>query len=96
MACTNNIPEQLAAKLKTTSLAIMRSWKDRFEEHAVPLCSFEIDPDFEPENLVRDWYSLCDLLKQISPELYKVDEHWLQLLVAKEEPAPHRREGSFQ
>ena len=96
MACTNNIPEQLAVKLNKTRADIMNSWYDLFEAHNVAHCEFELDPAFELDNLVRDWYGLCETVKKIAPTLYDLHKEWLQQLVAKEEPPQQPRKSKHQ
>ena len=91
VACTNNIPEQVAAKHGTTSEDLMAIWTRTFDEHSSAKCQFAVPPKFVPENDVRDWYSLCSLLKEIWPEMYNVNREWLQKYIAAEEPQVQRR-----
>ena len=88
-AITNNIPEEVARKHKTTRENMLTEWIELFRAHAPGKCEFTIDPNFTPKTRVRgDWDSLSQLVKEISPEVYKRNQRTLQCL--SEEQATRR------
>ena len=84
-AITNNIPVEVAQKQDMTPESMFTEWMDLFRAHVQGRSEFTIEPSFKPNTRVRDWYSLCQLVKEICPDIYTRNQQWLGGLIADEE-----------
>ena len=88
-AITNNIPEATARKHNSTCEDMFTEWIERFRAHVLGTCEFTVDQTFEPKSRVRGtWDSLSELVKEISPEVFKRSQR--ALIFLSEEQATRR------
>ena len=83
-AITNNISMEDAEKHDTTSDSMFAKWMALFRSHVQGRCEFTIEPNVEITARVRDWYSLCELMTEICPDIYTRNRQWLGTLIQKE------------
>ena len=90
-AITNNIPEQVAQKHKTTREDMFSEWMTLFRAHVSGECDFTIAPTFSPQSRVRgDWDSLSELVKEISGAVYRKNHRTLQAMAEEQAPRSTR------
>ena len=83
-AITNNISMEAAEKHDTTSDSMFAKWMALFRSHVQGRCEFTIEPKVEITARVRDWYSLCELMTEICPDIYTRYQQWLGALIEGE------------
>ena len=84
-AITNNIPVEVAQKKGMTPESMFAEWMTLFGAHVREATEFTIEPSFTPISRVRDWYSLCQLVKEICPAIYNRNKQWLGGLIDHDE-----------